>query len=243
MLVALPMRWFRAALLTATAGLGCDVGRSSQRDRPPPALPRIALEDIPPASLCITKGELAGARVEGPTFRAIVPGHGGEAASLKFVVLGSTAQARALASGDLRRQLGLKLRAEDGCNLVYVMWRLDPKPKVEVSVKRNPGARTSRDCGARGYAKLAPTGARATPVGLDDGAEHELRAEIGGDALVAWIDGRVMWRGTLPADVRKLSGPAGVRADNLAFEIAGIAVDARTGGDVDAKCRAHDDAE
>lgn len=206
------------------------------------AKPQLTLHDVAPGSLCVTKGELAGARVEAPTFRAVVPGHDGDAASIKFVVRGPTVKTRALASGSNRRQLGLKLRAKDGCNLVYVMWRLDPKPKIEVEIKRNPGARTARDCGARGYTRLEPTSVGVLPS-LEEGVEHELRAEIIGDELVAWIDERLMWRGDLPGKARELSGPAGVRSDNLAFELAAVAVDARSGGKVDAKCRGVDDSD
>jgi hypothetical protein len=129
----------------------------------------------------------------------------------------------------------LKLRAQNGCNLVYVMWRLDPASRIEVSVKRNPGARTASDCGAGGYTKLKGT-RTVPPPPLQDVAEHELRAEIDGGALTAWIDDRVVWRGELPAKARELSGPAGVRSDNLAFEISAVAVDARLRGEPHAQC-------
>lgn len=243
------MKWSQAGSLVAIVGFGCVIGVSSAREAarrrtkspaPSPVRPQLALQDIAPSSLCVTKGELAGARVEVPTFRAVVPGHGGDAASLKFVVRGPTTQTRALASGDDRRQLGLKLRAKDGCNLVYVMWRLDPKPKLEVSIKRNAGARTARDCGARGYTRIKPAQVGTLPE-LDDGTEHELRAEITGATLVAWIDERVMWRGELPAEADELAGPAGMRSDNLSFELAAVAVDARSGGDVEVRCHGVDE--
>jgi hypothetical protein len=184
-------------------------------------------------------GELVGARVEAPTFRAVVPGHNGDAASITFVVQGPTATTRALASGSNRRQLGLKLRAKDGCNLLYVVWRLYPEAKLDVSIKRNPGARTHRECGVQGYTTLEPTRVGVLPD-LDAGTSHELRAEIRDGGLVAWIDGRVMWEGPMPAEANDLSGPAGIRSDNLAFVLAAVAVDARSGGEVDAKCRGID---
>jgi hypothetical protein len=197
--------------------------------------PTVALEQVALTSLCVTKGTLSGTRVDVPTFRAVAPGHGGDAASIRFVARGSSATLRALASGQQRRQLGLKLRAQNGCNLVYVMWRLDPASRIEVSVKRNPGARTASDCGAGGYTKLKGT-RTVPPPPLQDVAEHELRAEIDGGALTAWIDDRVVWRGELPAKARELSGPAGVRSDNLAFEISAVAVDARLRGEPHAQC-------
>ncbi|NVB82469.1 MAG: hypothetical protein HOV81_29085 [Kofleriaceae bacterium] len=195
-------------------------------------------------ALCVTKGKLASARVEVPTFRAVALDRGGDGAAAKFVVHGATATERALASGQERRQIGLKLRAENGCNLVYVMWRLDPKPKIDVSVKRNVGQKTSKECGAEGYTKVKPTsslGPADLPT-LDDNTEHELRAEITGDALVAWVDGRVAWMGSLPETARTLAGPAGVRSDNLDFELRGLAVDVGSRADVAAKCLTGDEA-
>lgn len=169
----------------------------------------------------------AAMRIEVPTFRAVARGRNGDAAAIKLTVLGDTAKTRALASGQQRRQVGLKLRAENGCNLVYVMWRLDPKPKLDVSVKRNPGERTAKECGADGYQKVKPTFKRLDTK-LDDGTPHELRAEIVDDTLTAWIDGRVAWRGTLPATARDLVGPTGIRSDNLVFELASLEVDAQS---------------
>jgi hypothetical protein len=212
--------------------------------KPIEAKPSLELHDLAPSSLCVTKGELAGTRVEVPTFRASALGHGGDAVAIKFVVFGETAKKRALASGEERRQVGLKLRALDGCNLLYVAWRLDPKPGLEVSIKRNPGAHRHQECGARGYTKLKPARREKLPT-LVEGVAYELRAEITGDAIVAWIDDRVVWRGTLPAEARDLSGPVGVRSDNLAFELVSVGVDARAGGDVDVdlKCHAQVDAD
>jgi hypothetical protein len=197
--------------------------------------PHLALDGVAADTMCVTKGKVAQARVAVPTFRAVAPGRSGDAAAMKFIVHGSSTESRALASGEERRQLGLKLRADNGCNLVYVMWRLDPKPKLVVSVKSNPGERTAKECGAGGYTNVKPAHTGPLPA-LDDGAEHELRAEIDDDTLTAWADGAVVWQGTLPASAAQLSGPAGVRSDNLDFEVTTFAADARAGGNVAVKC-------
>ncbi|MCX5743812.1 MAG: hypothetical protein NT062_15075 [Proteobacteria bacterium] len=190
------------------------------KDRPAVGKPvPVALDQ-----LCITKGKF-GAKVESglpidvPTMRAIAPGTLGDAASMTFWYRGETTDKRALATGGARRQLGLKLRAENGCNLVYVMWRLDPKPKLEVSVKRNPGMKSHEECGANGYVKVKPSDKPLPTPALRIGATHSLRAEIKGDALTAWVDDQVAWEGTLPDEARALMGPAGVRSDNLAFDL------------------------
>ena len=182
--------------------------------------------------MCVTKGALAQARVEVPTFRAVAPGHAGDAAAIRVTVRGTSDHERALAGGQDRRQLGLKLRAADGCNLVYVMWRLDPRPELEVSIKRNPGAHTSAECGADGYTKIKPDGALEPPP-LADGAPHTLQAELAAATLTAWIDGRVTWQGHL--DATGLTGPAGLRSDNLSFSLDSLSVDARPGS-VSANC-------
>jgi hypothetical protein len=173
-------------------------------------------------ALCVTKGTATiGATIDVPTLRAIGRNTAGDAAALEFVYRGDSAKARELASGQARRQLGLKLRAQNGCNLVYVMWRLDPKPKLDISVKRNAGARNHEECGANGYIKVKPTKSSPVPA-LEPGGRHTLRAEIAGDRLTAWIDDRVVWRGALPAAARDLTGPAGIRSDNLAFDLVGF---------------------
>jgi hypothetical protein len=173
-------------------------------------------------TLCVTKGSAkVGATVVEPTMRAVALGTRGDGAALEWIYKGDTAQTRDLASGTARRQVGLKLRAQNGCNLVYVMWRLDPKPQIEVSVKVNPGKATHAECGADGYTKVRPTKSWKVPV-LASGDRHTLRAAISGDDLTAWVDEKVVWRGSLPKAARSLSGPAGIRSDNLAFELVGF---------------------
>jgi hypothetical protein len=173
-------------------------------------------------TLCVTKGAAkVGTTVVEPTMRAVALGSRGDGAALELVYRGDTEATRELASGATRRQFGLKLRAQNGCNVIYVMWRLDPKPMLEVSIKLNPGKATHAECGADGYTKIRPTKSWPVPV-LAAGDRHVLRAAINGDDLTAWIDEKVAWRGTLPASARSLVGPAGIRSDNLAFDLVGF---------------------
>lgn len=192
--------------------------------------PVIKIQPITKEALCVTKGAARiGERVTQPTMRAFARDTSGDAASLTFTYRGETERTRALASGQERRQLGLKLRAANGCNLVYVMWRLDPKPKpkpkLDISVKYNPGMSTHKQCGASGYTKVSPVEHGVVPP-LDAGETHTLRAEIHGDTLTAWIDDQLAWRGTLPEHARELSGPAGLRSDNLAFDLVAFSAPA-----------------
>lgn len=203
-------------------------------DKAPPAI----LVPVAPASLCVTKGELTGTAVDAPTFRAFSRESTGDAASLVFTTHGETSTTRELASGQLRRQIGLKLRAEDGCNLVYVMWRMDT-PKLDVSVKLNPGMTTHAECGAKGYAKIKAQKSIAVPT-LEPGATHTLQAEIVDSDLFAWVDGKAVWQGRVPDAVKFLAGASGFRSDNVAFDIVSFAADPGETG-TKAKCVDSDD--
>lgn len=252
------MQWFPTSLVIALAVTGCDKRPAGTRDQvasprgdtaPPgparaahgrhdarPRSPRVQVGALDTTALCVTKGKLTGARVLEPTFRAVASGRRGDAIDARFVVRGQTARLRALASGQHRRQVGLKLRAEDGCNLVYVMWRLDPRPMIEVSVKRNRGQRTHAECGPRGYTKVAPERTAVLPA-LEDGQPHALHAEIVDDRLIAWVDHEVAWEGELPVAARELAGPPGLRSDNLDVELVALAT-AETVEGGDASCMA-----
>ena len=95
------------------------VGSPAPRASPAP-------RTVSPPRLQVTQGSLEEAsdgalRVEVPRMRAVLPGSGGDEAELHFSWLGPTEGLVPLASGELRQQVGLKLRAQDACNLVYVM--------------------------------------------------------------------------------------------------------------------------
>jgi len=190
--------------------------------------------------LCVTTGAAAiGKPVDKPAMRAVARTTDGEAAELTFTFRGDTKEQKQLASGQVRKQLGLKLRAENGCNLIYVMWRLDPKPRIEVQVKRNPGAKDHKACGAGGYTKVKAAESKPLPD-FTAGTTYALRAEIRGDELAAYVDDKRVWRGTLPASARELRGPAGIRSDNLAFDLVSFSAPAASGSIGNAKCLPED---
>lgn len=179
------------------------------------------LASIPRDKLCVTKGaiEQDGSRLEVtvPEMRAVVGYPTRPAAEARVTYLGHTATDKPLRSGEIRRQFGLKLRAVNGCNLIYAMWRIEPKSELVISTKLNPGKSTSAECGTHGYQNLKPTNARKAPR-LKEGEAHTLRGEIEGSTLRVYIDNNLTWEGQLPAEAQKLEGPSGVRSDNGRFK-------------------------
>jgi hypothetical protein len=187
---------------------------------PPPA-EAPALTAVEPSRLVATSGELVpigGARfaIRSPTLRAELGREPRRSAELAFVYQGPTQADAPLASGELRRQIGLKLRAQDTCNVVYVMWHIEPEPGIVVSVKRNPGQSRHAECSDRGYSFLQPT--RSAPVArVEPGQSHVLGAEIRGRSLIVTTDGRESWAAELPAAALQFDGPVGLRSDNGEF--------------------------
>jgi hypothetical protein len=133
--------------------------------------------------------------------------------TINFTYLGPTTEVSQLGNGDVRHQFGIKLRAQDTCNLIYVMWNFDTQ-KIAVSIKSNPGQRTHEDCLDRGYmGGIKPRVAAPPPVvGVDQ--PHILSADLVGQELTVGADGTIVWQGTLIPVVLELKGPAGLRSDN-----------------------------
>ncbi len=187
-----------------------------------PAQSEHDLLPISRAQLCITKGAIEDAgdsrlEVKVPEMRAVVAYPTTQVAEAKLTYLGPTSEDKPLASGQLRRQFGLKLRAQNGCNLVYAMWRIAPKSELVVSYKSNPGMSTSAECGTHGYHTLKPTHELAAPR-LKKDTNHTLRAEINGNDMRVVIDGKLRWQGRLDHEALAFDGPAGVRTDNGRFK-------------------------
>jgi hypothetical protein len=136
----------------------------------------------------------------------------------RFSYLGGTKNEARLGSGELRRQFGLKLRAQDACNLVYAMWRIDPESKLVVSIKSNPGQHTSAECANRGYRNIKPRHSIPVPV-LRSGETHTLRAEMNGDELRVFADNSLVWEGPLGPDALTFDGPVGIRSDNAHLQL------------------------
>ena len=139
--------------------------------------------------------------------------HGGAAIHLS----GPTAATSALGSGAVRTQFGLKLRAQDACNLVYVMWRVQPVSELVVSLKSNPGRARVRNARTTAIKTSSRKPAGRFPS-LAPGNSHKLRGEIQEQELRAYVDDKLVWRGLLNSTAVNLRGPVGMRTDNAHLE-------------------------
>jgi hypothetical protein len=132
--------------------------------------------------------------------------------TLNFIYLGPTREIAHLGSGEVRHQFGIKLKAQDTCNLIYVMWNFDTQ-KIAVSVKLNPGQRTHEQCLDHGYNNIKPR-VSAAPPSLKADQPHTLSADLQGLDLAVKADGELVWQGTLLPVVLNFKGPVGLRSDN-----------------------------
>jgi hypothetical protein len=213
----------RAPATSATSTTMEPTTMASTTPAPATPLPPAPSGALSLSQLCVTEGTLTPQGehlfVDVPKCRAVAALRSEPSAELRFTYLGPTAETAALGSGRVRRQIGLKLRAQNGCNLVYAMWRLEPKNEIAVQVKRNPGQSTFAECQNRGYRNVQPTRSAPAPD-VAEGSSHVLRAEMHGTGLTVWADGAVVWQGDVGSDVLDLDGPVGLRTDNGRFAIA-----------------------
>ncbi len=214
---------FVAAITVASCGT--PPREPARADEEPPlevAGPKLPLAPIAPAQLCAESGRVEAKdahtiHVDSGGMRGVVAGDRSEVAELAFTYRGPSKETTPLASGELRRQLGLKLRAKDTCNVVYVTWHVEPKPGIFVSVKYNPNASTHAECRDGGYINLKPRVSSPVPI-VRPNEPHTMRAEIDGTELRVSADGTIVWTGTLPPEASTFVGPAGVRSDNGAYD-------------------------
>lgn len=138
-------------------------------------------------------------------------------AEVEFTYRGASKDTQPLLSGEIRRQIGLKLKAQDTCNVVYAMWHVAPTPGLSVAVKSNPGKNTYAACKDQGYINATPSMTKDVPP-IVAGVPHTMRAELDGQKLKVIVDGTLVWAGSLPPEAAVIDGPPGVRSDNGTFD-------------------------
>lgn len=192
---------------------------------------------IEPETFCTTAGAVAAStgrllRVETAGMRGVIAADKSRVGELAFTFRGQSETMVPLANGEMRQQIGLKLRAQDSCNVVYVMWRVAPKPSIGVSVKSNPGQQTHAQCADRGYINPKPA-TSAPPPAIEANVPHVLRAELVAAELTVHADGVEVWKGPLPEELFAFDGAVGVRSDNGTFDFE---LRVPGGGSASARC-------
>jgi hypothetical protein len=188
----------------------------------PPPTSTSSLLRIDREKICVTNGIVSALpdgrlKIDSPSSRAFVRIPTSQTAEIRFRYLGPSVGSKPLASGEMRRQIGLKLRAQDTCNLLYAMWHIERDSRIAVSVKRNVGEHTHEECDARGYVNVKPRSSVDVPR-IRPGESHTLRADLRGAHLTVAADGRVVWEGTVGPEINGIEGPVGLRTDNARFE-------------------------
>jgi hypothetical protein len=206
-----------------------------------------SLSPVPREALCVTTGAIETRDhhllIEASEVRAVAAAGRARTVEARVRYLGPSVTTTPLASGEIRRQFGLKLRAANTCNVVYVMWHVEPDAQVAVSVKSNPGMTTHAQCDAHGYRTPRPR-RRAEPPPLRPGLSRVLRADLDGSELTVRVDGVVVWQGDLGPEALAFDGPVGVRSDNGSFEFDLFEADSGSGPTLrEGACRAEPGSE
>ncbi len=186
-----------------------------------------AAEPVAPSEVCVTNGEVAkqddrNFGIDSPSSRAVVKSSDEDFAAIEFEYLGPTLKEAPLASGRLVRQMGLKLHAQDSCNVIYIMWNVDPEVGIQISTKINPKKSTHAQCGVKGY-KLVHQSKPGEIPAIRIGEPRRLEAAMKDSTLTVKVDDKTVWQGDLGAEAVKISGYSGIRTDNVRMRFKWLA--------------------
>lgn len=181
---------------------------------------RVSLTD-----LCVTEGTITALPahrllVTNPNVHATLNRETPQDIEADFVYLGPSGESDTASSSQNHHQFGFELFAQDACNLVYVMWRLEPESNIGVFVKSNPQQHIHDECGRRGTITAeAEYKLPLPPVRAGEHISHTLRAKIKGSRLLVFADGALVWRCELSPEILRTRGPVGIHCDNAKLEI------------------------
>ncbi len=188
---------------------------------PQPSAPLTPLPVVSATKFCATEGVVGKngnlMHVDVGAMRGFLSTDRSRTAEVEFTYRGASKDTQPLLSGEIRRQIGLKLKAQDTCNVVYAMWHVAPTPRLSVAVKSNPGKNTYAACKDQGYINATPSMTKDVPA-VVAGVPHTMRAELDGQKLKVIVDGSLVWAGSLPPEAAVIDGPPGVRSDNGTFD-------------------------
>jgi hypothetical protein len=183
------------------------------------ALSTATKAQVRPGDFDVTDGKIQPAKghhlsVSTKEMRATLKFTTEQTATVKFTYLGPTKDAARQGSNKVLSQFGIKLRAQNDCNVIYVMWRFAPDQKIAVSIKRNPGKRTHAECLDRGYTNNLKPRLSDAPPPVEPNQPHVLTATMSGSDLSVTADNKLVWWGDLGPVALTLRGPVGLRSDN-----------------------------
>lgn len=153
-------------------------------------------------------------RVSSKQLRATLKFSTEQSVTVKFTYLGPSKELAHVGRKEVPSQFGLKLRAHDDCNGVYVMWHFAPDQKIAVSVKRNPGKRTQAECLDHGYLHNIKPRISDLPPPVEVNQPHVLTASMSGSDLSVTVDNKLVWWGDLGPLALAFSGPVGLASNN-----------------------------
>ena len=173
---------------------------------------------VRPGDFEVTDGKIQNAKghrlsVSTKEMRATLKFTTEQTATVKFTYLGSTKEVSRLGRTEVS-QFGIKLRAQNDCNVIYVMWHFAPDQKIAVSIKRNPGKRTHTECLDRGYINNLKPRLSEAPPPVEPNQPHVLTATMSDSDLSVSADNKLVWWGDLGPVALTLRGPVGLRSDN-----------------------------
>lgn len=194
----------------------CDTAHASGRST--------NLNTITYSQLIVTSGEIEKRdddtmTLRSPIVRATIGNTSRNIIEIDFRYLGPTLRQVPLASGEYRRQIGLKMRERNTCNVIYAMWHIEPTKGIHVSVKSNPKKNTHSECQDGGYKNLTPYFFSPTVPEIRYGESHRFGIRIDHNSIHIDVDGLGVWSGELPRETLGFEGPAGIRSDNGIFNL------------------------
>ena len=183
------------------------------------ALPTPAKAQVSPGDFDVTDGKIQAAKghrlsVSTKEMRATLKFTTEQTATVKFTYLGPATEVSRPGSSKVLSQFGIKLRAQNDCNVIYVMWHFAPDQKIAVSIKRNPGKRTHTECLDRGYINNLKPRLSDSPPSVEPNQPHVLTATMSDSDLSVTADNKLVWWGDLGPAALALRGPVGLLTDN-----------------------------
>lgn len=153
-----------------------------------------------------------------------------DALQLCFKIKKNQQQVSLLASGRERRQVGIKLKAQDSCNTLYVMWHFFPRFEMVISEKINSSQHVHQQCGNKGYhvLKRLPlehlTNSILPPLNELNDADRfyllQARLDPHSQHLSVYLNYQLLWTGPVHQQWGHISAPVGLRTDNMQIDFA-----------------------